>query len=62
MFKILIPTANGLQIPLSIGKVEITEGPNQIQREDKNVELWLVLMFVAEMAKYCVKITRKSRS
>jgi cobalt-zinc-cadmium resistance protein CzcA len=31
---LLIPTANGLQIPLSQLKVEITEGPNQIQRED----------------------------
>jgi cobalt-zinc-cadmium resistance protein CzcA len=32
---LLIPTANGLQIPLSqLAKVEITEGPNQIQRED----------------------------
>ncbi|MBP6180974.1 CusA/CzcA family heavy metal efflux RND transporter [Flavobacterium sp.] len=32
---LLIPTPNGLQIPLSqLAKVEITEGPNQIQRED----------------------------
>lgn len=32
---LLIPTATGLQIPLSqLAKVEITEGPNQIQRED----------------------------
>lgn len=32
---LLIPTAKGLQIPLSqLAKVEITEGPNQIQRED----------------------------
>ena len=32
---LLIPTSNGLQIPLSqLAKVEITEGPNQIQRED----------------------------
>jgi cobalt-zinc-cadmium resistance protein CzcA len=30
---LLIPTPNGLQIPLSqLAKVEITEGPNQIQR------------------------------
>jgi cobalt-zinc-cadmium resistance protein CzcA len=32
---LLIPTPNGSQIPLSqLAKVEITEGPNQIQRED----------------------------
>lgn len=32
---LLIPTPNGMQIPLSqLAKVEITEGPNQIQRED----------------------------
>lgn len=32
---LLIPTPNGLQIPLSqLAKVEITEGPNQIHRED----------------------------
>lgn len=32
---LLIPTPNGTQIPLSqLAKVEITEGPNQIQRED----------------------------
>lgn len=32
---LLIPTPDGLQIPLSqLAKVEITEGPNQIQRED----------------------------
>ena len=32
---LLIPTLDGLQIPLSqLAKVEITEGPNQIQRED----------------------------
>ena len=32
---LLIPTPNGFQIPLSqLAKVEITEGPNQIQRED----------------------------
>ncbi len=32
---LLIPTAQGTQIPLSqLAKVEITEGPNQIQRED----------------------------
>ncbi|MFV8376492.1 CusA/CzcA family heavy metal efflux RND transporter [Flavobacterium sp. LB1P71] len=32
---LLIPTPNGLQIPLSqLAKVEIREGPNQIQRED----------------------------
>jgi heavy metal efflux system protein len=32
---LLIPMPNGLQIPLSqLAKVEITEGPNQIQRED----------------------------
>ena len=32
---LLIPTPNGLQIPLSqLAKVEITDGPNQIQRED----------------------------
>ena len=32
---LLIPTPNGSQIPLSqVAKVEITEGPNQIQRED----------------------------
>ncbi len=32
---LLIPTASGSQIPLSqLAKVEITEGPNQIQRED----------------------------
>lgn len=32
---LLIPTSNGMQIPLSqLAKVEITEGPNQIQRED----------------------------
>ncbi|MFV8271340.1 CusA/CzcA family heavy metal efflux RND transporter [Flavobacterium sp. GT2N3] len=32
---LLIPTSTGLQIPLSqLAKVEITEGPNQIQRED----------------------------
>ncbi|MDG2433231.1 CusA/CzcA family heavy metal efflux RND transporter, partial [Flavobacterium sp.] len=32
---LLIPLANGMQIPLSqLAKVEITEGPNQIQRED----------------------------
>jgi cobalt-zinc-cadmium resistance protein CzcA len=44
---LLIPTPNGLQIPLSqLAKVEITEGPNQIQREDAKLELWLVLMFV----------------
>ncbi|MFV5695785.1 CusA/CzcA family heavy metal efflux RND transporter [Flavobacterium sp. LB3P122] len=32
---LLIPASNGTQIPLSqLAKVEITEGPNQIQRED----------------------------
>ncbi|MBC7747828.1 MAG: efflux RND transporter permease subunit, partial [Methylotenera sp.] len=32
---LLIPTSTGLQIPLSqLAKVEIIEGPNQIQRED----------------------------
>lgn len=32
---LLIPTPNGTQIPLSqLAKVAITEGPNQIQRED----------------------------
>ena len=32
---LLIPTPNGSQIPLSqLAKVEITEGPSQIQRED----------------------------
>lgn len=32
---LLIPTANGTQIPLNqIAKVEIVEGPNQIQREN----------------------------
>lgn len=32
---LLIPTSTGSQIPLSqLAKVEITEGPNQIQRED----------------------------
>jgi cobalt-zinc-cadmium resistance protein CzcA len=32
---LLIPTPNGIQVPLSqLAKVEITEGPNQIQRED----------------------------
>jgi cobalt-zinc-cadmium resistance protein CzcA len=32
---LLIPTSNGTQIPLSqLAKVEITKGPNQIQRED----------------------------
>ena len=32
---LLIPTANGIQIPLyQIAKVEIVEGPNQIQREN----------------------------
>lgn len=32
---LLIPTPNSLQIPLSqLAKVEITEGPNQIHRED----------------------------
>ncbi|TDD97901.1 CusA/CzcA family heavy metal efflux RND transporter [Flavobacterium cellulosilyticum] len=32
---LLIPAPNGMQIPLSqLAKVEITEGPNQIQRED----------------------------
>ncbi len=32
---LLIPLSNGAQIPLSqLAKVEITEGPNQIQRED----------------------------
>ncbi len=32
---LLIPTPQGTQIPLSqLAKVEITEGPNQIQRED----------------------------
>jgi cobalt-zinc-cadmium resistance protein CzcA len=48
---LLIPTANGLQIPLSQLKVEITEGPNQIKEKTPNVELWLVLMFEAEMYK-----------
>lgn len=32
---LLIPTAQGEQIPLNnVAKVEVTEGPNQIQRED----------------------------
>jgi heavy metal efflux system protein len=32
---LLIPTANGTQIPLSqVADVQLTEGPNQIQRED----------------------------
>ena len=32
---LLIPLSNGMQIPLSqLANVEITEGPNQIQRED----------------------------
>ncbi|MBP6456542.1 MAG: CusA/CzcA family heavy metal efflux RND transporter, partial [Chitinophagaceae bacterium] len=32
---LLIPTPNGIQIPLSqLAKVEIKDGPNQIQRED----------------------------
>ncbi|MBI4930534.1 MAG: CusA/CzcA family heavy metal efflux RND transporter [Bacteroidetes bacterium] len=32
---LLIPTPNGTQIPLNaVAKVEITEGPNQIQRQD----------------------------
>jgi cobalt-zinc-cadmium resistance protein CzcA len=32
---LLIPTSNGMQIPLSqLAKVEIIDGPNQIQRED----------------------------
>lgn len=32
---LLVPTPNGSQIPLSqLAKVEISEGPNQIQRED----------------------------
>ena len=32
---LLIPISNGMQIPLSqVAKVEIIEGPNQIQRED----------------------------
>jgi cobalt-zinc-cadmium resistance protein CzcA len=32
---LLIPTPSGLQIPLSqLAKVEITEGPNQVHRED----------------------------
>ena len=32
---LLIPMPNGLQIPLSeVAKIEVTQGPNQIQRED----------------------------
>lgn len=32
---LLIPTPNGIQIPLSqVASIEVTEGPNQIQRED----------------------------
>lgn len=33
--QLLIPTASGLQVPLyQLAKVEIKEGPNQVQRED----------------------------
>jgi cobalt-zinc-cadmium resistance protein CzcA len=57
---LLIPTANGLQIPLSqLAKVEITEGPNQIQREDAKRRIVVGFNVRGRDAKYCKKLQGK---
>jgi cobalt-zinc-cadmium resistance protein CzcA len=45
---LLIPTPNGLQIPLSqLAKLKLLKVRIKYKEKTPNVELWLVLMFVA---------------
>jgi cobalt-zinc-cadmium resistance protein CzcA len=61
---LLIPTPNGIQIPLNqVADVEIKESVNQIQRDDAKRRITIRFQcWQKRCTKYCKRITNKSRA